>query len=75
VRAILAQVALNPCLAGVFPLEQLLEQGYTAGRESQAQQSGPSADEFWGGEPVGAAESGSASGISDAASAARTEPV
>ncbi len=56
--------------------ERLLEQGYTAGGESQAQQAGPSADEFWGGEPVGTAEPASAVGIPDAASATtRTEPV
>ncbi len=38
--------------------ERLLEQGYRAGNNSQADSSGPSADEFWSGEPVGAVESG-----------------
>lgn len=39
--------------------ERLLEQGYRAGGDSQARPSGPSADEFWGGEPVGTVESAS----------------
>ena len=36
--------------------ERLLEQGYTAGREAGGEGPGPSAQDFWGGEPVGAAE-------------------
>ncbi len=36
--------------------ERLLEQGYSAGREASAEEGGPSAEDFWGGEPVGAAE-------------------
>lgn len=39
--------------------ERLLEQGYRAGGDSQARLSGPSADQFWGGEPVGTVESAS----------------
>jgi excisionase family DNA binding protein len=37
--------------------ERLLEQGYTAGREGGDGEAGPSAEDFWSGEPVGAAES------------------
>jgi excisionase family DNA binding protein len=37
--------------------ERLLEQGYRTGREGGAEEAGPSAEDFWGGEPVGAAES------------------
>jgi excisionase family DNA binding protein len=37
--------------------EHLLEQGYTAAREGGAEENGPSAEDFWGGEPVGSAES------------------
>jgi excisionase family DNA binding protein len=38
--------------------ERLLEQGYSAGREGGGgEEAGPSADDFWGGEPVGVAES------------------
>jgi excisionase family DNA binding protein len=36
--------------------ERLLEAGYTAGPEAGGGRSGPSAEDFWGGEPVGAAE-------------------
>ena len=39
--------------------ERLLEQGYRASGESESSPSGPSADEFWGGEPVGTVESAS----------------
>jgi excisionase family DNA binding protein len=39
-------------------LERLLEEGYTAGQGSAPQGSGPSAEDFWGGEPVGLAEPG-----------------
>jgi excisionase family DNA binding protein len=37
--------------------ERLLEQGYTAGREGGGEETRPSAEDFWSGEPVGAAES------------------
>jgi excisionase family DNA binding protein len=37
--------------------EHLLEQGYTAARERGGEEARPSAEDFWGGEPVGAAES------------------
>lgn len=37
--------------------ERLLEQGYTTRREGGVEGAGPSAEDFWGGEPVGAAES------------------
>jgi excisionase family DNA binding protein len=39
-------------------LERLLEEGSTAGQASTAQGSGPSAEDFWGGERVGLADSG-----------------
>lgn len=38
-------------------LERLLEEGSTAGARSSASEGGPSAEDFWGGEPVGLAES------------------
>jgi excisionase family DNA binding protein len=38
-------------------LERLLEEGSTGGSRSSASDSGPSAEDFWGGEPVGLAES------------------
>jgi len=37
-------------------LERMLEEGYTAGQGSNANESGPSAEDFWGGAPVGVAE-------------------
>ena len=37
--------------------ERLLEQGYSSGREGGIEETGPSARDFWGGEPVGAADS------------------
>ena len=37
--------------------DRLLEQGYTAGRGGGGEETGPSAEDFWGGEPVGLAES------------------
>jgi excisionase family DNA binding protein len=33
--------------------ERVLAQSYTAGSGSPAQETGPSAEDFWGGEPVG----------------------
>ncbi len=36
--------------------ERILEESYNGGTRSQASRSGPSADDFWGGEPVGLAE-------------------
>jgi excisionase family DNA binding protein len=36
--------------------ERILEQSYSGNSSATAQQSGPSADDFWGGEPVGLAE-------------------
>jgi excisionase family DNA binding protein len=36
--------------------ERLLAEGYTAGREAGGDEAGPSAEDFWGGEPVGVAE-------------------
>jgi excisionase family DNA binding protein len=38
-------------------LERVLDEGYSPGGAASAQQpAGPSADDFWGGEPVGIAE-------------------
>jgi excisionase family DNA binding protein len=37
-------------------LEQMLEESYTAGSGSAGRESGPTAEDFWGGEPVGVAE-------------------
>ena len=37
-------------------LERVLEEGYSAGAPSARQGSGPNAEDFWGGEPVGVAE-------------------
>ncbi len=36
--------------------ERVLAEGYTAGTGSTPQGKGPSAEDFWGGEPVGLAE-------------------
>src|SRR3982074_2054321 len=37
-------------------LERILDEGYNAGRGQAASATGPSAEDFWGGEPVGIAE-------------------
>src|SRR5437763_14564260 len=42
--------------------ERLLEQAYTAGREAGGGEARPSAEDFWGGEPVGVAEQHPTSG-------------
>ena len=42
--------------------ERLLEQAYTAGREGGGGEARPSAEDFWGGEPVGVAEQHPTSG-------------
>lgn len=36
--------------------QRLIEAGYTGRPEGSGGQSGPNAEDFWGGEPVGAAE-------------------
>jgi excisionase family DNA binding protein len=38
--------------------ERILEESYNAGTAAAGRRSGPSADDFWGGEPVGVAEPG-----------------
>jgi excisionase family DNA binding protein len=43
-------------------LERVLEQGYRAGTGAATQPTGPSAEDFWGGEAVGIAEPVPASG-------------
>lgn len=37
-------------------LENMLEEGYTAGGGPPGREPGPTAEDFWGGEPVGIAE-------------------
>lgn len=37
-------------------LQQILDSGYRAGQQPPPVSSGPSAEDFWSGEPVGAAE-------------------
>jgi excisionase family DNA binding protein len=36
--------------------ERVLDEGYSAGTGATSQEAGPSAEDFWGGEPVGLAE-------------------
>jgi excisionase family DNA binding protein len=52
-------------------LERVLADGYTARADSAADEGGPSAEDFWGGEPVGLAETtptaGEAATVDDAA--------
>jgi excisionase family DNA binding protein len=38
--------------------ERVLAESYTSGSGSAAQDAGPSAEDFWGGEPVGVADPG-----------------
>jgi excisionase family DNA binding protein len=38
--------------------ERVLAQSYTAGAGAAGQDTGPSAEDFWGGEPVGVADAG-----------------
>jgi excisionase family DNA binding protein len=38
--------------------ERVLADSYTSGTGSPAQEAGPSAEDFWGGEPVGVADPG-----------------
>jgi excisionase family DNA binding protein len=63
-------------------LERLLSEGYSAGSQTSAPEAGPSAEDFWGGEPVGIAEPAAgtdqvAESLPDGADAAaeETEPV
>jgi len=37
-------------------LERVLADGYSAGSNTATREAGPSAEDFWGGEPVGVAE-------------------
>jgi excisionase family DNA binding protein len=41
--------------------DRVLAQSYTAGGGAGAQEAGPSAEDFWGGEPIGVADPGLAS--------------
>jgi excisionase family DNA binding protein len=47
--------------------ERLVEEGYRARAAGDGQSSGPSAEDFWSGEPVGRAESGASPEDSDPA--------
>jgi excisionase family DNA binding protein len=40
--------------------ERILADGYNSGSSSSPEKAGPSAEDFWGGEPVGLAEPGPA---------------
>ena len=42
--------------------ERVLAQSYTAGAGPAGQDAGPSAEDFWGGEPVGVADAGMVAG-------------
>jgi excisionase family DNA binding protein len=48
-------------------LERVLEQGSTAAARSGSRAAGPSAEDFWGGEPIGVAEPSSPPGDGAAA--------
>ena len=39
--------------------DRILEEGYSGNKEQEAEPEGPSADDFWGGEAVGLADSDS----------------
>ncbi len=60
--------------------ERILEESYSAGMAAPSRGAGPSADDFWGGEPVGVAEPGPrtpgavAAGPAPAAAAAPEPP-
>jgi excisionase family DNA binding protein len=41
--------------------DRVLAQSYTAGGGAGAQEAGPSAEDFWGGEPIGVVDTGLAS--------------
>lgn len=43
--------------------QRILDEGYSGGATAATRQSGPSADDFWGGEPVGLAEPGRSAGF------------
>jgi excisionase family DNA binding protein len=51
--------------------ERVLDEGYRSAATSAQQAQGPSAEGFWGGEPVGLAETGPAPGAPDAPSEGR----
>ena len=46
-------------------LDRLLSEGYRSGSHADAADAGPSAEDFWGGEPVGVAEP--AAGVAESA--------
>jgi excisionase family DNA binding protein len=48
-------------------LDRILTEGYSAGSQGGAPDPGPSAEDFWGGEPVGVAEVAEAGGVAEVA--------
>lgn len=52
-------------------LDRLLSDGYSAGAGSRGLDAGPSAEDFWGGEPVGVAEQAATAGVAEAHTANR----
>ncbi|HEY2320576.1 MAG TPA: helix-turn-helix domain-containing protein [Solirubrobacteraceae bacterium] len=54
--------------------ERILEESYSAGTAASSRRLGPSADDFWGGEPVGVAEPGPGRSEAEAASGAGLRP-
>ena len=46
-------------------LDRLLTEGYSGGTRAGAVESGPSAEDFWGGEPVGVAELSAGGTVAD----------
>ena len=58
-------------------LERVLADGYSAGSNAGSREAGPSAEDFWGGQPVGIAEppDGAASPDADASASADGTPL
>jgi excisionase family DNA binding protein len=54
--------------------ERILEESYTAGTPASGRRASPSADDFWGGEPVGVAEPGPGAGTEGPPSARDASP-
>ena len=48
--------------------ERVLAESYTGGAGAAAQEAGPSAEDFWGGEPVGVVDPGPGPGVTVASS-------
>jgi excisionase family DNA binding protein len=54
--------------------ERILEESYSAGSPAPSRRVSPSADDFWGGEPVGVAEPGPGGGAGGLAGSAGEPP-